>query len=389
MHLLDLAPRPAAPSLTRAAAALLHSDDAMGTIFGRWVGSEPDLPAVGTGSHCDAIPLSGRFDGVLGVLGGIEAVASLRRAGFTPRRSIDVLMFNSEEPTRFGLSCSGSRAMVGKLSAATLLGLRDSLSNNTFAEVVSGAGFGGADGVDALLSAARLPPDYFSAFVELHIEQGARLEAAGVPIGVVTAIAAPAAFTVDFYGGGGHAGALLMRDRHDAGLAAAELALAAEAAAKATGAEDTVATSGVLTLQPGAVNSVPRHAHMEFDVRDIDGARRDAVVAKILAAAKDIAQRRGVRYETAMINHDPPATSAPAVVDAIAAAAEALKLPAMHMVSRAYHDSLFIAQQFPTAMVFIPCLGGFSHRPDEFASDQDMHNGVAVLALTLARLSLQ
>ncbi len=344
---------------------------------------------MGTGSHTDAIPLSGRFDGTVGVLGAIEAVASLRRAGFTPRRSIDVIMFNSEEPTRFGLSCSGSRAMAGVLSAAMLASLRDSLSNHTFSQIVSAAGFGGADGEAAMLAAARLAPDAFSSFVELHIEQGARLEAAGVPIGIVTAIAAPAAFTVDFYGDGGHAGALLMRDRHDAGLAAAELALATEAAALATGVEDTVATAGVVLLQPGAVNSVPRHAHVELDVRDIDGARRDAVVQHILEAAAEIAARRGVRVETAFVNSDPPATCAPAVVAAAAASADALQLPSMHMVSRAYHDTLFIAQVVPSAMVFIPCTGGFSHRPDEFASDADMEKGVAVLALTLARLSLE
>jgi ureidoglycolate amidohydrolase len=365
------------------------SEDSFGTIFGRLVGSEPSLPAVGTGSHTDAIPLSGRFDGVVGVLGGIEAAAALRRAGFVPRRSIDVLMFNSEEPTRFGLSCSGSRAMAGALSASTLVALRDSVdANATFAQVASAAGFGGAQGAEAMLASARLLDDAYASFVELHIEQGARLEAAGVPIGIVTAIAAPAAFTVDFHGGGGHAGALLMHDRHDAGLAAAELAIAAEAAALATGSQDTVATAGVVTLLPGAVNSVPRDAHMEFDVRDIDGERRDRVVASILASAADIAARRGVRMETAMINSDPPATCAPTVLDAVEKAAAALQLPAMRMVSRAYHDTLFIAQRVPSAMIFIPCVGGFSHRPDEFSSDDDIRNGVAVLALTLARLSL-
>lgn len=370
--------------------ARVFREDSFGTIFGRWQGSEPSLPAVGTGSHTDAIPLSGRFDGVLGVLGGIEAVASLRRAGFSPRRSIDVVMFNSEEPTRFGLSCSGSRAMAGALTAARLASLKDSLSNASFKEVVAAAGFGGAfPDEQAMLDAARLAPDAYSAFVELHIEQGPRLEQAGVPIGVVTAIAAPAALTVDLYGDGGHAGALLMRDRHDAGLAAAELALAVEAAALATGVEDTVATSGVVALQPGAVNSVPRHAHLELDIRDIDGGRRDAVVDRIQKAAADIAQRRGVRIETAFINSDPPATSATAVVDAITAAADSLGLAYMRMVSRAYHDTLFVAQVVPSAMIFIPCTGGFSHRPDEFASDADMDHGVAVLALTLARLSMQ
>lgn len=370
------------------AAGLMLREDSFGSIFGRWEGSEPHLPAVGTGSHTDAIPLSGRFDGVVGVLGGIEAVAALRRAGFSPRRSIDVVMFNSEEPSRFGLSCSGVRAMAGLLSAERLRSLRDSLSNDTFAQVASAAGFGGGEGEDAMLAAARLSPDAYASFVELHIEQGALLEKAGLPIGIVTHIAAPAALTVDFYGPGGHAGGQLMRERADAGLAAAELMLAVEAAALATGSENTVATAGAVTLLPGLVNSVPRHAHMELDVRDVVEARRDAVVAFILAQAREIAARRGVRLETAYINSDPPSASSPAIVEAAAAAAEQLGLATMHMVSRAYHDTLFFAQLAPTAMIFIPCLGGFSHRPDEFASDADIERGVGVLALTLARLSL-
>jgi hydantoinase/carbamoylase family amidase len=198
---------------------------------------------------------------------------------------------------------------------------------------------------------------------------------------------APAALEVEFSGGGGHAGALLMRDRHDAGLAAAELALAAEAAALATGAPDTVATAGVLQLSPGAVNSVPRHARMTLDVRDIDGPRRDAVVDAILAAADAIAARRGVAHAVRFINRDPPATCAPEVVAAAEAAAAALALPARRMVSRAYHDALFMARVAPTGMLFIPCAGGVSHRPDEFSSEADIGRGVAALALALAQLA--
>jgi ureidoglycolate amidohydrolase len=334
------------------------------------------------------VQLSGRFDGVVGVLGGVEAVVALRRAGFVPLRSIDVIMFNSEEPTRFGLSCSGVRAMAGLLTEQKLRSLKDSLSNDSFAQVAAAAGFGGADGEAAMLAAARLGPNAYAHFVELHIEQGALLENAALPIGIVTHIAAPAAITVDFYGPGGHAGGHLMRDRADAGLAAAELALAVEAAALATGSENTVATAGSVTLLPGAVNSVPRHAHMELDVRDVEEARRDAVVASILDSAHAIAARRGVRLETAFINSDPPCTSSPTIVDAVASSAEQLGLKSMRMVSRAYHDTLFFAKLAPTAMIFIPCAGGFSHRPDEFATDRDIENGVMVLALTLARLSL-
>jgi ureidoglycolate amidohydrolase len=160
-----------------------------------------------------------------------------------------------------------------------------------------------------------------------------------------------------------------------------------EAAVLATGAEDTVGTCGLVQLSPGAVNSVPRGGHLEIDIRDIDGARRDQVVQRVLAAAEEIATRRGVRLASKMLNSDPPSTSDPVILDAIEEAAQRLSLPSMRMVSRAYHDTLFMAHLTGTAMIFIPCLGGFSHRPDEFSSEEDIANGVRVLALTLARLA--
>ena len=181
----------------------------------------------------------------------------------------------------------------------------------------------------------------------------------------MTAIAAPAALRCSFTGDGGHAGAQLMPARNDALLAAAELTLAVEGFALGTGAIDTVATVGVLQVGPGAINSVPRTAEMEIDVRDIDGKRRDEVVAKIVAKGEEIAARRKVRWTHTMINADPPATCAPKVVDAAADAANRLGLSSKRMVSRAYHDSLFMAEVAPTAMLFIPCFKGYSHRHDQ------------------------
>ena len=161
-----------------------------------------------------------------------------------------------------------------------------------------------------------------------------------------------------------------------------------EGFALGTGAIDTVATVGVLKVGPGAINSVPRTAEMEIDVRDIDGKRRDDVVAKIIAKGEEIAARRKVRWAYEMINADPPATCAPKVVDAAAAAARRMGLSTKRMVSRAYHDSLFMAEVTPTAMLFIPCFKGYSHRPDEYSSPKDIKNGVTALALALAQLSL-
>ncbi|KAF6252617.1 N-carbamyl-L-amino acid amidohydrolase [Scenedesmus sp. NREL 46B-D3] len=366
-------------------AGLEVREDAMGNIFGKWQGSEPALGSVLTGSHCDAIPLAGMYDGTLGVVGAVEALAALKRAGFKPRRSLEVMMFTSEEPTRFRLSCVGSRALAGALAADTLDVKLDE-NGTSFQEAANAVGYGG-ESHQAILDATRTPKGSVDFFVELHIEQGPLLEQEKTDIGVVTAIAAPAALEVHFYGDGGHAGAQLMPLRNDAGLAGAELALAVEAHTLATGAGDSVGTTGIFEVSPNAVNSVPREARLGIDVRDIDGQRRDSVVQSILDSAATIAERRRVKVTTTLINQDPPASCDDRIQSAIAAAAQQLGLSTKHMVSRAYHDSLFMARIAPTGMIFIPCREGWSHRPDEFASEEDIGNGVSILALTMAELS--
>jgi N-carbamoyl-L-amino-acid hydrolase len=233
-----------------------------------------------------------------------------------------------------------------------------------------------------------LPKSAYSAFVELHIEQGPLLERDRIAIGVVTAIAAPASLRVIVEGEGGHAGAVLMADRRDAFLASAEIALAVESAARGTGSPDTVGTVGVCDVFPGAVNSVPSRVRIEIDVRDIDLGRRDGVLAAIQSACDDIATRRRVSVRIEPLNADPPATCAPEVIEAISAACHVRGLRHERMISRAYHDSLFMSRLAATGMIFIPCRGGVSHRPDEYASPEAIADGTAVLADTLARLSM-
>jgi len=361
-------------------AGLAIREDAVGNIFARWQGSDPLLPAVGTGSHIDAIPNAGAYDGTVGVLGGLEAIRILQRAGVRPRRSLELVIFCAEEPTRFGMGCFGSRLLAGTLDASAGTQLRDK-DGRTLDDWRAAAGFHGA------LSGVRLPAGYYSAFVELHIEQGPLLEQAQIPLGIVTAIAAPASLRLWIEGEGGHAGAVLMPQRHDAFCAAAEIILAEEAAAKATGAIDTVATAGVCDVFPGAINSIPSRVRLELDVRDIDEARRDGVLAAVDRACEEVAARRGVTVRKEIINKDAPATCGPLVVDALSRAAERHGLAYRKMVSRAYHDSLFMSRIAPTAMLFIPCRGGVSHRPDEYAAPEAIASGAAVLAEALALLA--
>lgn len=376
----DLRGRAFVKELARNAGLALR-EDAVGNLFARWNGTDASLPPVATGSHIDAIPNAGRYDGVVGVLGAIETIRALRRAGFEPRRSIELILFTAEEPTRFGIGCLGSRLLSGVLAPEKAAALRDR-DGRTLEDWRATAGYNSAP-----LASVRLAQNCYSAFVELHIEQGPLLEREDIPIGIVEKIAAPATLHAELTGEGGHAGAVLMPERRDALLAGAEIALAVERAVKNTGSPDTVGTTGVFRIEPGAVNSVPCGAHLEIDVRDTRADSRDAALRAIESAARDIAARRRVTLELTTLHADPPALCDAALVGTVARACAALDVPFRKMISRAYHDSLFMAQVCPTTMIFIPCRGGVSHRPDEYSSPEQIRSGVAVLAETLRQLA--
>jgi ureidoglycolate amidohydrolase len=361
-------------------ASLTISNDAAGNTFARWIGSEPGLAPIGTGSHIDAIPNAGLYDGCVGVLGGLEAIRVLQQLGFKPRRSIELVIFTAEEPTRFGIGCLGSRMMANVLTPAQARALRDKEGRN-LEELRAKAGFTGA------LESVAVAPGRFHKFLELHIEQGPYLEQEGLDVGLVTHIAAPASQRIVIEGEGGHAGGKLMPGRKDALAAAAELILALEAAAKSTGAIDTVGTVGVCEVFPGAVNSIPSHVSITTDVRDTDRARRDAVLDALGKVVDEVAARRGVKIATELINADPPTTCDPEILSALEDSAVASGKKYKRMVARAYHDSSFVSCFAPTAMLFIPCRGGVSHRPDEYASPEWIGSGVHVLSRTLAALA--
>jgi N-carbamoyl-L-amino-acid hydrolase len=365
------------------ALGLVVREDAVGNTFARWPGQDPALPAIATGSHIDAIPNAGRYDGVVGVLGAIEAIRALQQEGIKPARSIELILFTAEEPTRFGIGCLGSRLLSGALSAERASRLSDR-EGKTLDQWRAEAGLDQQG-----LGSVRLPKGGYAGFVELHIEQGPLLERENIPIGVVEKIAAPSTLRLRLTGVGGHAGAVLMPERQDALLAGAEIALAVEQAALHTGCPDTVGTTGVFRIEPGAVNSVPCRAWLEVDVRDTQLETRDEALRKIEQAARQICGRRGIELEFEVLNADAPASCDGALVKAVLEAGAELGLAVKPMISRAYHDSLFMAQVCPTTMIFIPCRGGVSHRPDEYSSPDQIKNGVLVLAHALAKLAFQ
>jgi N-carbamoyl-L-amino-acid hydrolase len=352
--------------------------DAVGNIFARWEGASGNLAPVATGSHIDAIPNAGKYDGVVGVLGAIAAIRALKKSGYQPKRAIDLIIFTAEEPTRFGIGCVGSRLLSGVLSPEKAATLRDREGKN-LDDWRQGAGYTGS------LDAVRLPKDCYAAFVELHIEQGPVLEHENRDIGIVEKIAAPSTLRMQLTGAGGHAGGTLMPGRRDALLAGAEIALAVERAVNSTGSPDTVGTTGVFRIEPGAVNSVPCRALLEIDIRDTKVATRDSALAQIEATAAEICKRRRVTLQTDRLNVDPPAICDRALVKTVASVCRKLGVSHKKMISRAYHDTLFMAQVCPSMMIFIPCRDGISHRPDEFSSPEQIEPGVRVLAQTLAQ----
>lgn len=377
-------------------------EDGVGNVRGRWPGTDPLRGGVGSGSHADALPSSGKYDGTVGVLGAIAALKALRAVGYKPVRTLEAILFTSEEPTRFGLSCIGSRAMAGWLPPKELEDLTDA-NGTSFLEAARGAGYGFGPGgkVPAtgaeVIKTARIPLGVLTHFLELHIEQAPLLERLNTPLGVVSAIAAPAALRVTFTGPGGHAGTVPMAARRDPGLAAAAFALAVEAAVAeaGAGAAAAVATVGVIDLSPGASNAIPTAAVLTVDVRDTDGPRRDAAVRGVKAAARRLARARGVGVKVETLSSDPPM---PADAEVAAALARAVALvspdPATRghpdrvprLVSGAYHDALPMARSFRAGMLFVRCAGGRSHVPDEYARPDDVALGVTALALALADL---
>ena len=364
---------------------LVVREDAVGNMFARWEGAEQHLPAAATGSHIDAIPNAGKFDGVVGVLGAIEAMRALRLAGFRPRRAIELIVFTAEEPTRFGIGCLGSRLLGGVLSPETAAGLLD----------------GDGKSLDVWRQGARAAWARWPrcgwrrrctrGLVELHIEQGPDSGArerrhwrrrehrrAKCAPGGVDRRGRPR-------GSGPDAGAARCRP----GRCAKSRWPSEKAfhALNSGGSPDTVGTTGVFRIEPGAVNSVPYRAWLEIDLRDTNGATRDAALEQIETAAAEICKRRGVTLRMERLNADPPATCDPGLVSTISGICRRLGVLHRRMISRAYHDSLFMARICPTTMIFIPCRGGVSHRPDEFSTPEQIGTGVRVLAETLAALA--
>lgn len=355
-------------------AGMIVGVDAAGNMIGHLAGMDPASGTIMIGSHSDTVPNGGRFDGTAGVMTGLEIVHSLRERGIRLRHNLEIIDFLAEEPSDFGLSCVGSRAMTGRLTPAML-------------------GYPGPGGEQLAAAIARMggaPAELgeilrkdIVAFFELHIEQGAVLERSKIDIGVVSGIAGVTRMEVVFEGSADHAGTTPMHLRRDASIAGAQMILFVNSLAQRIanqGHGHFVATSGVVEVSPNAANVVPRSMRIIIDARAEERQAMDRFIVAVKREAAVIAEGCATRLECCNILSDSnPVACDPGLRAVLRHAARDLGLSTLDMASGAGHDAAFMASIAPAAMVFIPSVDGKSHRPDEWSEASALAAGAATL----------
>ena len=355
------------------AAGLCVRLDPAGNLIGR-LGPEKG-PAVVSGSHIDAVPSGGYYDGALGVLAALECARTLADRGGI-ERPLEVIAFADEEGAFLGLT--GSRAMVGQVTTAEVMAAvgRD---GQPFAEALLGFGLDS----ERLIEAAR-PAQDFAGYLELHIEQGPLLESRGLEIGVVESIVGIATSELIFTGAQAHAGTTPLALRRDALRAAAETIAESTALVERDFPPEMRLTYGALTVAPGAANVVPAEARLTQEIRGPDLKGMEALFERSHAVAQSRAAANRVRLEVLRHATEPPATMAPALTGRIEAACRALGCGHLRMPSGAGHDAQILAQVTEAAMIFVPSRAGLSHNPAEDTDPRHIALGCKVLYLTLA-----
>jgi len=343
------------------------SIDAIGNIWGVRAGIE-DGPPVMVGSHIDSVATGGLYDGVLGVMAGLEIAAALDDAGTRTRKPFAVAAFTNEEGARFAPDMMGSGVHQGALDLSEMLATVG-IDGAVLGDELRRIGYAGDIAPRSLVPAA---------FLELHVEQGPVLEREGVRIGAVTGVQGISWTEFTVSGQSNHAGTTPMAMRHDAGLVAARIAVEARAIASDFGPPQ-VATVGLVEVEPGLVNVVPQTARMTVDLRNTDNERLKAAEARLREAAARFAAEEGCTVTARSLARFEPVAFDPALVDRVENAARQRQLSVRRMPSGAGHDAQMFAPNCPTAMVFVPSVGGLSHNINEHTEPDDLVAGAEVL----------
>lgn len=350
--------------------------DSIGNIFGRRPGTEPDADPVLIGSHLDSQPNGGRFDGQLGVLTALETLRGFEDAGIDTRRPIEIVNWTNEEGSRFKHAMLGSAVFVGETELETALDLTDR-EGVCLGDELERIGYNGDYPVD---------PFEIHAHLELHVEQGPRLEEHGNTVGVVDGVFGMAWLRATIDGESDHAGPTPMYTRRDAMATAADAVSQIQRLPNRLAA-DAVATVGEFHLEPDSINVIPDRAEFTIDVRSYDDDVVQQAVARATAEIEAAAARHGTSTDLETIWRIPHTDFHPAVRDVLSDAAADLDVPFEHLVSGAGHDAKYINQIAPTAMLFVPSVDGKTHNEDEFTEWTDCVSGARVYAEAVRRLA--
>ena len=342
--------------------------DRIGNIFARRAGTDPSLPPVMMGSHLDTQPTGGKFDGVLGVLAALEVVRTLNDLEIRTRHPIEIAMWTNEEGSRFAPSMTASGVFAGAFDLEFARGIKD-FDGLTIGVELDRIGYTGEQPVGGRP---------VKAFFELHIEQGPILEEDGTDIGIVTAAQGQRWYEIDITGRDSHAGATPMERRRDALLGAARLVDAVNRIGRQMMPEGR-ATCGVLTVKPGSRNVIPGAAFLTAEFRHPVEASLEVMSRALGNVAADTARELGLAIEIRQITQFPAQAFDPGCLDAIRRACTTLGLTHHDILSGAGHDAVYLARVCPTAMIFVPCVGGISHNEAEDCKPEWVRNGTNVL----------
>ena len=371
----DRAGRDLFVSWARAAGCGITIDE-MGNIFARREGSRPEAEPVMAGSHLDTQPTGGRFDGVFGVLAGLEVLRTLADHKLTTARPFEVAVWTNEEGSRFQPAMMGSAVFAGAMPLEEALGATDQTGATAGAELAR----------IQYKGEAPCRPRPLHAYLEAHIEQGPVLEAEELTIGVVTGIQGIKWFKATLEGINAHAGTTPMEVRRDPLVGAARIVEALDSKTRAF-RPDAVATVGMFSVSPGSINVINQEVNFSVDLRCPEEAALLELEREFRAACDEITKGMGLRWKLEEIWYSPPSLFAPQVVDKVEAAAQGLGLSARRMVSGAGHDAKHLADLCPAGMIFIPCENGISHNELENVQPDHVAAGANVLLRTVLELA--
>ncbi|MCM3411848.1 Zn-dependent hydrolase [Metabacillus litoralis] len=354
--------------------------DPAANIWAKRTGNEDNLPVISFGSHIDTVPNGGKYDGALGVLIALEIMTTLEENGIETRHPLELVSFSAEEPNPFGLSTFGSRAVTNKLRKEHIVDVKNSEGQLlTDALTIAGGSF------NAFEEVVRSPNE-FSAFLEVHIEQGKRLLNQSIPIGIVTAITGIYREVITVHGEANHAGTTLMGDRKDALTATSELILALEKACKQHPSNEVVGTIGKMNVSPGAANIIPEEVELTLEIRGKTREDIREVIAELETSIKTICNTRSIKLDRNVILDQDPAPMDETIINAMKQQATTLEYSSCLLGSMAGHDATHMASITKSGMLFVPSIDGKSHCPEEESRIEDIDKVANVLLHTILQL---